>query len=150
MKIFHSYGSKERLFELMKRVGKLSLNEEVLPREKRNEIINDFVKFVDGKIDFNGDIPNMRISYDDNDAREMKSYGRYIPETNEIFVVAANRALADILRTIAHELIHQKQKEEGRLKPNSGETGSDEENEANALAGVLMREFGKINPTIFE
>lgn len=150
MKVFHPYGSKERLFEMMGRVNKHKLNEEVLPHDKRNEVINDFVKFVDSEIDFNGKIPNMRISYDDNDAREMKSYGRYIPETNEILVVAANRGLADILRTIAHELVHQKQKEEGRLKPDSGNTGSDEENEANALAGVLMREFGKNNPIIFE
>lgn len=150
MKVFHSYGSKERLFELMKRVGNLSINEEVLPREKRNEVINDFIGFVNQKISLNGDVPKIKLSYDDNDAREMRSYGRYIPETNEIFVVAANRSLGDILRTIAHELIHLKQKEENRLKPNSGETGSDEENEANALAGILMREFGKNNPIIFE
>lgn len=150
MKVFHSYGSKERLFELMKRVGNLSINEEVLPREKRNEVINDFIGFVNQKINLNGDVPKIKLSYDDNDAREMRSYGRYIPETNEIFVVAANRSLGDILRTIAHELIHLKQKEENRLKPNSGETGSDEENEANALAGILMREFGKNNPIIFE
>lgn len=150
MKVFHSYGSKERLFELMKRVGNLSINEEVLPREKRNEVINDFIGFVNQKISLNGDVPKIKLSYNDNDAREMRSYGRYIPETNEIFVVAANRSLGDILRTIAHELIHLKQKEENRLKPNSGETGSDEENEANALAGILMREFGKNNPIIFE
>jgi len=36
------------------------------------------------------------------------------------------------------------------LNDNSNETGSDQENESNALAGVLMRKFGKIQPKIFE
>lgn len=150
MRIFHPYGSKERLFEMIKRVDRKSINEEILPREKRNEVINDFINFVDQKIDFKGSVPNLRLSYDENDAREMRSYGRYIPETNELFVVAANRSLGDILRTIAHELVHQKQMEDGKLKPDSGNTGSNEENEANAVAGILMREFGKNNPIIFE
>lgn len=150
MRIFHPYGSKERLFEMIKRVDKKSINEEILSREKRNEVIDDFIRFVDQKIKFNGTMPNLRLSYDENDARKMRSYGRYMPETNELFVVAANRSLGDILRTIAHELVHQKQMEDGKLKPDSGNTGSNEENEANAVAGILMREFGKNNPIIFE
>ena len=150
MRIFHPYGSKERLFEMIKRVDKKSINEEILSREKRNEVIDDFIRFVDQKIKFNGTMPNLRLSYDENDARKMRSYGRYMPETNELFVVAANRSLGDILRTIAHELVHQKQMEDGKLKPDSGNTGSNEENEANAIAGILMREFGKNNPIIFE
>jgi hypothetical protein len=32
----------------------------------------------------------------------------------------------------------------------SGETGSVIENEANAKAGVLLRDFGKINDSIYE
>jgi hypothetical protein len=32
----------------------------------------------------------------------------------------------------------------------NGEDGSDTENEANAMAGVIMREFGRENPEIFE
>jgi hypothetical protein len=32
----------------------------------------------------------------------------------------------------------------------NGKDGSETENEANAMAGVLMREFGRENPEIFE
>ena len=39
---------------------------------------------------------------------------------------------------------------EGKLNNNSGETGSDEENEANSLAGVIMREYGRNNPKIYK
>ena len=71
-------------------------------------------------------------------------------ETNELRVVVVNRNLADILRTLAHEIIHHKQYKEGQLNPNSNDTGSEDEIEANSLAGVFMREFGKKNPIIFE
>jgi len=150
MKAFHSYGSKERLFEMMGRVNRVQLNELALPAKKREIVINKFVEFVDGKLDFGEEKPNVIVSYDDKEAETMKSFGKYTPDDGEIMVVAAKRNLADILRTLAHELVHYKQHIDGRLNPNSGEDGSEQENEANALAGVLMREFGKNNPIIFE
>jgi hypothetical protein len=58
--------------------------------------------------------------------------------------------MADILRTLAHELVHRKQDEDGRLDITSGETGSEIENEANAQAGILLRNFGKTNKHIYE
>lgn len=150
MKIFHQNGSKERLFEMMHKVNGVVLNEEILSVKDKQQIVNDFVSFVNKRIDFKDNIPNIKLSYDEDVAQEMKSFGRYMPETNEIIVVAKNRNLADILRTIAHELVHQKQKKDNKLNQNSGETGSPEENEANALAGVLMRDFAQNNPQIFE
>jgi len=148
MKIFYSYGSKERLFEMMKKVN--NLNEQVLPVEKKNEVINKFVEYADKQLNLGDKMPDIKISYDDKEAENMKSFGKYTPETNELRVVAVNRNLADILRTLAHELIHHKQYKEGKLTSNSNNTGSEHENEANALAGVFLREFGKTNPIIFE
>lgn len=126
-----------------------NLNEEILPVEKKNEIIKEFVEFAQKKLGLK-DLPKLIISYDEKEAQDMKSFGKYTPETNELRVVAANRNLADVLRTLAHELIHHKQRQDGVLKPDSSNTGSDIENEANALAGVFMREFGQKNPIIFE
>jgi len=148
LKIFNSYGSKERLFEVMRRVNKL--NEATLPVEEKNAIVNKFVEFVDGKLGLNGDVPEVEVTYDSNVAQDMKSFGKYTPETNELLIVAANRNLADVLRTLAHELIHHKQNKDGILHVDSSETGSEHENEANALAGVFMREFAKEHPMIFE
>ena len=147
MKVFHPYGSKERLFEVFQRVNKGVLAEAVLDKEQREEIINEFVDFVKEKIGL-PETPNIDISYDEKDAQDMKSFGLYTGDN--LLVVAANRNLADILRTIAHELIHHKQYLEDRIEQNSNETGSDIENEANALAGVIMREFAQIKPIIFE
>lgn len=147
MKIFNSYGSRERLFEMMSRVN--NLNENDMSKDERNIIVDDFMKFVDSELNLDGDYPEVVLVDDIETAKEMKSYGRYMPHKNELLVVTANRALADSLRTIAHELVHHKQGIEGKLNQDSGETGSPEENEANAVAGIIMRKFGKSHPEIY-
>lgn len=77
------------------------------------------------------------------------SFGCFVPETNSIEFAINGRHPIDILRTLAHELVHCKQREDERLKHDSGETGSDEENEANARAGVIMRNFDAAYPNYF-
>ena len=149
MKVFNSYGSPERLFEMMKRVN--NLNESILSTEKKNEVIKELIAFVMEKLGLSKDqMPNIVISYDENEAAGMHSFGKYTPETNELRVVAANRNFADVGRTLVHELKHNEQRIKGILKPNSNDTGSEIENEANAFAGIIMREFGQKHPIIFE
>lgn len=66
---------------------------------------------------------------------------------NTISVVSANRHPADVLRTLAHEIVHWKQQLSGQDM--DGSTGSDTENEANAKAGEIMRKFGEKYPELF-
>ena len=146
--MLHQYGSKERLFEMMNKVNKL--NEEVLPREKKNEIIQKFIEEVCKYLGLDVNKLKIEISYDPTEARKMSSFGINTPSIGVNRVVAANRNLADVLRTLAHELVHEKQKIEGRLHAGAGDDGTDIENEANAEAAVIMRKFGKENPIIFE
>jgi len=67
-------------------------------------------------------------------------------------VLGKNRSLADIIRSIAHELVHHKQNQNGELTgdPKEGSTGSHWEDEANALAGALVRDYGEFNPQIYD
>ena len=74
------------------------------------------------------------------------TFGRYVDDEKVIYAVVANRNPVDILRTIAHEMVHYKQGQEHQLTNDSGETGSDIENEANAEGGVIMREFNEQFP----
>ena len=74
------------------------------------------------------------------------TFGRYVDNEKVIYAVVANRNPVDILRTIAHEMVHYKQGQEHQLTNDSGETGSDIENEANAEGGVIMREFNEQFP----
>ena len=146
MRIKPPYGSKQRLFEMVSRVNKL--NEEILPKDEKNEVINKFVKETCEYLGIPSD--KIEISYDPNEAKEMTSFGKHTPQDGIIRVVAANRNLGDVLRTLAHELVHRKQGIEGRLFAGAGADGTDIENEANAEAAVIMRRFGKANPIIFE
>lgn len=74
------------------------------------------------------------------------TFGRYVDDEKVIYAVVANRNPVDILRTIAHEMVHYKQGQDEQLHSDSGETGSDIENEANAEGGVIMREFNEKFP----
>jgi cytidyltransferase-like protein len=106
-------------------------------------------RFVDYACDrLNIDKPKVFIINSPSYSQEHKSFGGYYPQEQEIKVVVHNRNMADILRTLAHELVHHMQNLNGDEL--NGEDGSDTENEANAMAGVIMREFGRENPEIFE
>ena len=63
-----------------------------------------------------------------------------------------NRALPDIIRSIAHELVHHKQNERGELngREEEGENGSPWEDQANSKAGEMVRSFGDENPDIYD
>lgn len=80
---------------------------------------------------------------------DVASFGGYSPSTKDIHLRTKNRHVMDAHRSLAHELVHYKQDLEGRLYDGAGETGSDIENEANAVAGVIMRGYGRANPHKF-
>jgi len=73
------------------------------------------------------------------------SFGEFDGE--KIRVVTMKRHPMDVMRTLAHELVHWKQLVSGDEL--DGSDGSSIENEANALAGVIMRKFGKMYPDYF-
>jgi hypothetical protein len=75
---------------------------------------------------------------------QQPTMGRFNNETYSLELAIANRQPVDALRTLAHELVHAKQNEEHvNIDPT---TGSPEENQANELAGIVMREFNKMHP----
>lgn len=73
------------------------------------------------------------------------SFGEFTDDG--IRVVQKNRHPMDVMRTLAHELVHWKQRVDGLEL--DGSDGSEIENQANALAGVLLRKFGKMYPEYF-
>lgn len=141
-------GTKERLFEMMYKIN--PLNEEILSKDKKNEIIYKFVQFCYDYLGMDGKPEKIEISYNPHEAAEMRSFGKHTPADGIIRVVATNRNLADILRTLAHEIVHRKQMQDGNLYFGAGDDGSEIENEANAKAAIIMRKFGRDNPIIFE
>lgn len=80
------------------------------------------------------------------DDSEQPTFGSYSNGDRVLKVALTNRHPNDILRTVAHELTHYKQDIKDELNNDSGDTGSNEENEANATAGIIMRHFNKQYP----
>lgn len=70
---------------------------------------------------------------------DQQSFGSYDPVNDQIVISYGGRHITDVLRTLSHELVHLAQAQISPLTGSDGATGSDVENEANALAGILMR-----------
>jgi Zn-dependent peptidase ImmA (M78 family) len=111
--------------------------------------MKDFVNFVANELQLN-DTPKIYVINSSDFTQQYKSFGVYQPATNKIAIVIKGRGLADILRTLAHEMVHAQQMQHNKLDVSSGKTGSSVENEANALAGILIRNYGQKNPMMFE
>ena len=134
-------------------MGKFKTNETVNTKSNsKARIVGEFIKFAKQRLELNGFPKGLRMITDSEFPKQMKSFGGYNPDNDEIFVYAGNdRNIVDVVRTLAHELVHLKQRQDGRiLGPEQGKTGSDIENEANAAAGILLRDFGKRNKYLYE
>lgn len=114
----------------------------------RIDSLKDFVKFCQRHLKLTNS-PKIDLT---NDKSKTTTYAHNDIANDEIVVYMGNRSLGDVMRSLAHELVHYEQKQNGKLKHDGsdGVTGSPIENEANAVAGVIMREYGQNNPHIFE
>jgi hypothetical protein len=74
------------------------------------------------------------------------TFGIFKPGERTIHLVISNRHPVDSLRTLAHELVHWRQLLRNEMNELSGQAGSPQENEANSLAGVIMRDFNHTYP----
>lgn len=116
---------------------------------ERDTIIEDFILYCKDRLAIQ-QLPSIQFTNDRDWALERRSFGQYEPGTKTLEVYTGNRNTADILRTLVHELVHHRQNELGKIKLNSGNTGSIIENEANSIAGIIMRDYGKMNDLIYE
>ena len=127
---------------------------ERLKREKRLRMMSTFVQYACEHLGISKPYPTITLNNHSKFASTSHTFGQFHVTDNKIVVATYDRNLADIMRSVAHELTHYWQKETGRIDYQnadaSGKTGSDIENEANAKAGIIMREFGKKHPEIFD
>jgi nicotinamide mononucleotide adenylyltransferase/Zn-dependent peptidase ImmA (M78 family) len=121
----------------------------LVENDEKEQTINKFIDFARLELGLKV-LPRIELIDDSNMAKDMRSLGGYNPSSNRLLVITNNRLTADILRTLAHELVHRKQDEDNQLNVDSGKTGSPEENEANAMAGVLLRKYGERHKEIYE
>jgi hypothetical protein len=118
--------------------------------ESKQNSINHFVEYATKQLKLN-ETPKITLLSGREYSEAKTSLGGYNPMSKEIYVAIEGRLTADILRTLAHEMVHRKQDELGLVKDEikDGATGSPIENQAHAVAGILMRNYGKINKQIY-
>jgi len=118
--------------------------------ETKQNSIQHFVEFATKRLKLK-EQPKINLVGGREFAEVKTSLGGFDPLTKEIFVATEGRLTADILRTLAHEMVHRKQDELGLVRnaEKDGADGSPIENQAHAIAGILMREYGRINKQIY-
>ena len=117
--------------------------------QNKLSILKDFLAFCKAELNIQT-LPKISLVKDRSFVEQFRSFGEYNPQTNTVKVVVLNRNLADICRSLAHELCHHRQNELGLLYNDAGETGTDIENDANAMAGIIMRDYGKKNVAVYD
>lgn len=115
--------------------------------------IDDFVDFVKKELNIKNDI-EVKLQNDKDGIKTTAVY-KYKDgedekfEDSEIRVFTLGRALVDVLRSIAHELVHHMQNEKGDLEGKVSNVGGPIEDEANSVAGEMIKKYGLKDPEIY-
>ena len=114
----------------------------------KTDLVREFIKFNIRVLNLDS-LPEIKFTQDKSIT---KTYAHNDVVNDKVVIYTKGRSLGDILRSLAHELIHYAQKQNNTLFTidDPGATGSPVENEANACAGIIMRHFGQLHPQIFE
>ncbi len=117
---------------------------EGISRNDFENVVHTFLPFVKKELRIK-ELPKIHFVDDPKFARRIAAFGQI--KDNRIVIDIQGRQTMDILRTVAHELTHYSQHRTGVR--GSGKAGSPTENEANRLAGTIVRKFGEKNPNLF-
>lgn len=125
----------------------MRLNELVTKPNVPDEIIN-FLRFTCKELDISS-LPKIELIQEPISNEISNSFAAYNPSKKVIFLYIADRHILDILRSLCHEMVHHRQNLNNDLNDKAGQTGSPQENEANSVAGQIMRKYGKIHRELF-
>ena len=134
----------------MKPVIKQLLRERLLTKDELDiRDVADFINFAKEHLDIDDDV-KVELAFEKTPDIRTTAYYNNSDKRMKIYV--KDRAIIDVCRSIAHELVHHKQNIDGKFKDakDPGADGSEFENEANAVAGVIIRKWGRIHPEVYE
>jgi hypothetical protein len=110
---------------------------------EQSKVVKDFVSMIQSELPLTN---NVNINFVPERDVKMTTGVRF--PKGKIFVLSGNRLLIDILRTLAHEWVHEYQHQKMGLKDNKKiqDIGGPEENMANTLSGIFIKQFDKNFP----
>jgi len=111
--------------------------------DKELEAIEEFVNYLQLELPLKKDTS----IYFEKERNEPMTTGVRLPK-HKIHILAKNRLLIDILRTLSHEWVHEFQHQKLGLKDTDKiqDIGGPEENMANVLSGIFLKKFVKDFP----
>ncbi len=103
-------------------------------------VVKDFVSFVCGKL---GMEEPVHVCLRKGRDEYIQTTASYLPGENQNHIRCGGRAIVDILRSIAHELVHNRQREVGIFGEGDKvqNIGGHIEDQANSVAGVFIKDF---------
>ena len=138
------------IFISMKPIIKQLLRERILTRDELDvRDVADFVNFAKEYLNIDDDI---KIELAFKKTPDLRTTAYYNNGDKRVKIYVKDRAIIDVCRSIAHELVHHKQNISGAFEgaEDPGADGSEFENEANAVAGVIIRKWGRLHPEIYD
>jgi GH18 family chitinase len=141
------YFSEWRKLQMGREMFNISLSfvAEGISREHFEKIVYSFLPFVKKELNIK-ELPKIHFVDDPKFAKRIAAFGQI--KDNRIVIDIQGRQTMDILRTLAHELTHYRQHKRG--VNGSAHAGSFTENEANKLAGAIVRKFGEKHSGLFQ
>ena len=116
---------------------------------EHEEQLRDFVRWCVRELDIQQALPRIRFQ-DAKEGPDQHRTGYYDDAEDIMWIYTGNRNMIDIMRTVAHELTHRKQHEDNMVHGDQAYPGSPIEQQADAVAGYLMKLYGKMHPEIIE
>ena len=107
------------------------------------EVVQEFTKFLQSNLPLNQDV---YITFVPERIENMTTGVR--TSNSQIFVLAGQRLLIDVLRTLSHEWVHEYQHQKMGLKDTDKiqDIGGPEENMSNVLSGIFLKKFNRDYP----
>lgn len=107
-----------------------------------SDVIKNFISFLQDELPLVNDI---EIYFLDNKEKNMTTGIRL---RNMMGILSKGRMLIDVLRTLAHEWVHEYQHQKMGLDDTQKyqDVGGPVENMSNTLSGIFVKKFEKLNP----
>tara|TARA_R110000868_G_scaffold52205_2_gene165144 strand:- start:1121 stop:1546 length:426 start_codon:yes stop_codon:yes gene_type:complete len=107
-------------------------------------LIAEFCVFCSDMLPIEGDFKIYVVS--ERKPYQIDTTAAYILNENCCYIYGKNRAVPDVMRSIAHEMTHMMQDQTGLINGPIRDAGGFHEDQANSRAGELIKLFAKSKP----
>jgi len=102
-------------------------------------VLSEFCNYCASELPIEGDFKVHVVS--DRKTHGIVTTAAYLVGENSCYIYSKNRALPDVMRSIAHEMTHMMQDQMGLINGPIRDAGGFHEDQANARAGELLKSF---------